>query len=489
MAAPACQDCGAPLRSTVARGLCPRCVVRAALTTESTAAVDELNEAGSARRFGAYELGRELGRGGMGVVYEARQLSLHRIVALKMLLPARLASVEELERFRFEAEGVAALEHPNILPVYEVGTAQGQPYFTMKLADGGSLAEQLQDKRLTAAEAARLLATVSHAVHHAHQRGIQHRDLKPGNILLDAAGRPYVSDFGLAKFRDRDSGLTLSTTVLGSPAYMSPEQASGDARRVTVASDVYSLGAILYESLAGRPPFAGATALETMRQVVEAEPTPLRELVARVDRDLEVICLKCLQKDPAKRYASAEVLARDLERWLAGDPIQARPVSRGERFVRWCRRRPALTASLAALFLALIAGIAGIAVQWRRAEEHSFRSALERYAADMQVASQALANHDVGLARRMIAAQMPAPSQPDFRGFEWRLLAQRGTGTPHADGARRHRHRRGIFARWPIRRVRGHGWLRTFVERLGRHVAQTNLRPRRPLVGPVHAGW
>jgi len=424
-----CEQCGAPLRGDVARGLCPRCVLGATLASESDVDIREP----ASQRFGDYELVRELGRGGMGVVYEARQLSLNRTVALKMLLPARLASRQELERFQFEAEGVAALDHPNILPVFEVGSVQGQPYFTMKLAEGGALSERMANDKwqMPNREAARLVATIARAVHYAHQRGIQHRDLKPGNILLDRDGRPFVSDFGLAKFRDKDSGLTLSTTVLGSPAYMSPEQATGDAKHVTVASDVYSLGAILYELLARRPPFQAPTALETMRQVVEQEPASLRSLDARIDRDLDVICLKCLSKEPAKRYASAEALADELERWLTGEPILARPISSPERLARWCRRKPALAGALAALLLALIAGVTGVAVQWRRAQEHSRRAeehsrqrALERYAADMQVASQALASHDLGLARRMIAAQTPEKGEPDPRGFEWRLLAR-----------------------------------------------------------------
>src|SRR5512138_1419601 len=249
MATTVCPECGAPLRGRLTRGLCPRCVLRVTLTEE--AAETEATRSPDARHlFGDYELLRELGRGGMGAVYEARQLSLNRVVALKMLLPSRLASPAELERFRLEAEAVAALDHPNILPLYEIGSCQGQPFFTMKLAEGGSLANAERGARNAesstpgihstttrrasrATDHASLVSQIARAVHYAHQRGIQHRDLKPGNILLDAEGRPYVSDFGLAKFLDRDSSLTLSSSMLGSPAYMSPEQAAGDTKRLT----------------------------------------------------------------------------------------------------------------------------------------------------------------------------------------------------------------------------------------------------------------
>jgi WD40 repeat protein/tRNA A-37 threonylcarbamoyl transferase component Bud32 len=340
-------------------GLCPRCVLRVTLTdTPDADADDAASEIPSGtRRFGDYELLRELGRGGMGIVYEARQASLNRVVALKMLLPSRLGSPMELERFRLEAEAVAALDHPHILPLYGVGSCQGQPYFTMKLAEGGALAARISDRQfhLAVREAVALLVQIARAVHYAHQRGIQHRDLKPGNILLDGAGRPYVSDFGLAKFRDRHANLTISSTVLGSPAYMAPEQAAGNTKQITTAADVYSLGAILFELLVGRPPFQGATALETMRQVAEQEPPSPRSLDPKIDRDLDTICLTSLSKEPAKRYASAEALAEELERWLGGEPILARAITPLEKFGRWCRRRPAQAALAASVGLALVA--------------------------------------------------------------------------------------------------------------------------------------
>jgi xanthine/CO dehydrogenase XdhC/CoxF family maturation factor len=380
--------------------------------------------------FGDYELLAELGRGGMGIVYRARHRSQGRVVALKMLLPARLASPSQLERFRLESAAVAELDHPNLLPVFEFGEYHGQPFFTMRVAEGGSLAARLAEGKssLDAKEAAKLVATIARSVHYAHQRGVQHRDLKPANILLDAAGHPFVSDFGIAKFRDHDAGLTLTEDVLGSPAYLAPEQAAGDAKRVTNKADVYSLGAILFECLAGRPPFAGRGVAILLRQIAEEEPVAPRSLKPGLSRDLEIICLKCLRKDPDKRFGSAEELADELERWLRGEPILSRPVSAAEALARWCRRRPSTAAALAALAVAIVAGGAGVTLQWRRATELYHRQRLERYAADLQVASQALVGHDLGLARRMLAAQIPEPGEKDLRGFEWRLLDRLAAG-------------------------------------------------------------
>ncbi len=421
---PICPECGAALRGRWTRGLCPRCLMRNTLKQDEEPEQEATGDtsAGFGRRFGDYELIRELGRGGMGVVYEARHLSLNRTVALKMLHPSRLSSPAQLQRFRQEAEAVAALDHPNILPIFEVGSVQGQPYFTMKLAEGGALAgSKVSFQSVTGQrDAVRLLAATARAVHYAHQRGIQHRDLKPHNVLLDAAGRPHVSDFGLAKFAGRDSSLTLSSEVLGSPAYMSPEQAAGDTKNLTTAADIYALGAILFELLTGRPPFSSENVPSLLRKIVEDEP----DASAVGDRDLRTVCLKCLGKDPERRYSSAEALADELERWLRGEPVLARPASGAERLHRWMQRRPALAAMLGALLLAVTAGIVGITLQWRRAEEHAYRREVERYAADLQVASQALATHDLGLARRMLAAQKPGANEPDLRGFEWRLLEQ-----------------------------------------------------------------
>jgi serine/threonine-protein kinase len=334
---------------------------------ERTAALVTLPGGTRARYFGDYELIRELGRGGMGVVYKAHQLNLNRPVALKMIRAAELASDDELRRFQNEAEAVATLDHSHIVPILEVGNHDGQRYFTMKLVAGSGLDRQLADFVANPTAAARLMKKAAEAVHHAHQRGILHRDLKPANILLDERGEPFVTDFGLAKRVEGDSELTLSGAILGTPSYMAPEQASGRRGAVTTASDVYGLGAVLYALLTGRAPFGGASAAEILEQVRESSPTPPSKVNPRTPRDLEVICLKCLEKEPGKRYATAGELAEDLRRFEAGETIRARPVGAHERLWRWCRREPAVATMALALLAALLAGLVGVATQWRRA--------------------------------------------------------------------------------------------------------------------------
>jgi serine/threonine-protein kinase len=323
----------------------------------------------SPRSFGDYELHDEIARGGMGIVFRARQLSLNRIVALKMIRTGELASPEDVERFRSEAQIVAQLRHPHIVPVHDFGEHERQLYFSMEWLDGGSLSEHIPELTENPTATARLLSAVARAVHHAHQHGILHRDLKPLNVLLDSEGRPYVADFGLSKRLTGAPALTASHAIVGTAPYMSPEQANGD-KGLTTASDVYSLGAILFTLLTGRPPFEAETWMETLQQVREQEPPRPGSLRPGIDRDLETICLKCLQKEPRHRYTSAEALADDLERWLAGEPISARPVRQWERVWKWAKRRPAAAGLAATLLLVFVLGLPALAALWWNAEHH-----------------------------------------------------------------------------------------------------------------------
>jgi serine/threonine-protein kinase len=298
--------------------------------------------------FGRYELLGELGRGGMGVVYKARQKDLDRLVALKMILASHLASEEQVRRFYAEAKAAAGLHHPHILQIYEVGEVHGQHYFAMEYVEGKSLADVLREGPLPSATAVSCLAAVARGVAHLHARGIVHRDVKPSNILLDRQDRPFLTDFGLVKRVASESHLTNTGAIVGTPSYMAPEQAAGRAD-VGPLCDVYSLGAVLYELLTGRPPFRGENPMDTLVQVLESEATLPTQVRPGIPRELELICLKCLEKTPANRYPSAEALADDLERFVRGEPVEARPQTLGQRLQRWTRREPALAAHLAIL--------------------------------------------------------------------------------------------------------------------------------------------
>ena len=319
--------------------------------------------------FGDYELLSEIARGGMGVVFQARQRSLNRIVALKMVLAVGKSTTDS-ERFLVEARAVARLSHPHIVPIYEVGEQGGRPFFTMEFISGGSLRERIDEFRGDQRAMAQLLATVARAVEHAHRRGILHRDLKPGNILLDERREPHVTDFGLAKRLDEESSLTQAGAIVGTPSYMAPEQAQA-ATDLSTAVDVYGLGAVLYELLTGRPPFKGETALETMMKARSQAPAAPRKMAADIDQDLETICLKCLEKEPSARYASAAALADDLERWLAGKPIHAREVSVRERLVKWSRRQPLLAGAAGTIGVACVALLILGGFLWQNAEQRA----------------------------------------------------------------------------------------------------------------------
>ena len=371
------------------------------------------------RRFGDYELLQELARGGMGVVYKARQVGAGRVVALKMVLAGHLASAESVRRFQIEAENAAKLDHPNIVPIYDVGMQDDQPYFTMKLLEGGNLAQSIDGPCDDTREVAKLMSKVARAVHHAHERGVLHRDLKPSNIVLHASGEPSVTDFGLARGLGEDTGLTVSGAAVGTPRYMAPEQAeSGHA--LTTAADVYGLGAIRYEALTGRPPFRAESTLAVLSQIRERDPERPSTINPKIDRDVETICLKCLEKEPGRRYASAAALADDLNRWLAGEPVEARPVGRAVRLWRWCRRSPAVAALTIAVSMLAVVVLLGALLAAHKSkaaaerERQLSRTSEERLARGLLSAADGLAHsrrfpearatywEAVGVARKLV---------------------------------------------------------------------------------------
>src|SRR5438132_3108488 len=365
-----CPQCGSGSR--VKRGLCLSCLLSQGLPEETSTETNQNGESNNAEtledvlseidvrdagwQLGNYQILEEIGRGGMGVIYRARQRHSRRIVALKRVLAYHADSQETLARFRREAEAAAHLDHPNILPIYEVGQCEDElPFFSMKFAAGGSLVEAAPTLRREPRRAAALMAKVARAVQYAHIRGILHRDLKPANILLDGHGEPLVSDFGLATWLDSVSDLTHSLTIFGTPGYIAPEQANpalAETAKLTPAADVYSLGAVLFDLLTGRPPFLGEHALAVIQQASQKSAPKLRSLAPTLDRDLETICARCLEREPQARYRSAGALAEDLERWLEGRPIIARPVSPPVRLWRWSKRNR-MTAAMTALSVAL----------------------------------------------------------------------------------------------------------------------------------------
>src|SRR5262245_43018780 len=357
-----CKKCETAILADEPEGLCAACVLETSLGMIR----DGVDGAGSAEvpnELGDYQLMEEIGYGGQGVVYRARQKSLNRIVALKVIGLGRWATKAHIKRFRFEAETAASLDHPCIVPIHEIGESDGSCYFSMKLVDGRRLDDVIKCDPLSPRRSVELIIKLARTVHYAHHRGILHRDIKPGNILIGADGEPHLTDFGLARLVERESSMTgTMAEALGTPSYMAPEQAAGDAAKLTSATDVYGLGAVFYHLLTRRPPFVGATIYKTVRLVLDADPQHPRVLNPRIDRDLETICLKCLEKDPQRRYSSALGLAEDLERWLRTEPIKARRSGALTRGRKWLRRNP--TAAVSMLSLAALVSIVGV-MFWR----------------------------------------------------------------------------------------------------------------------------
>ena len=366
------------------------------------------------RYFGDYVLLDEIARGGMGIVYRARQISLDRLVAVKMVQAGEFASAEKLQRFHTEAEAAAQLTHPHIVRIHEIGEQDGLQYFSMDLVNGQTLGELSNDTALPSREAAILARKLAGAVQYAHESGVIHRDLKPGNVLVDESGEPHITDFGLAKRVDGDSNLTATGMILGTPSFMPPEQATGRLREVGKAADTWALGAILYDTLTGRPPFIGATPLETLRMVVETDPIPPRMLMSSIPVDLETICLKCLQKDPTARYASARDLEEDLERFLSGKPILAKPVGVLGRLKKWAARNPAIATLSTLAVLAATIAVSTLVVSNIRISASNER---ERKTASLQ--RIALAQFEWRGGQVQAAETLLEQCPEDLRNWEW----------------------------------------------------------------------
>jgi WD40 repeat protein/predicted Ser/Thr protein kinase len=419
---PHCPKCGAELASPGAE--CANCLLELGFGSIGSNEAEPASEKPSAARvFGDYELLDEIARGGMGVVYRARQRRLGRTVAVKLIAGGRLATREFVRRFRAEAAAAAALQHPNIVAIHDVGVHEGSHFFSMDYVEGQNLAQLVGNRPLPAQKAAHYLKLIAEAIHYAHEQGILHRDLKPSNVLVDAGtDQPRVTDFGLAKWLDKESSLTLTGQVLGSPHFMPPEQADARRGKVDRRSDVFGLGGILYFLLTARPPFQGNSLETTLGQVLNVEPVSPRLLNPAVPRDLETICLKCLSKEPDRRYPTAQALGEDLSRFLNAESILARPTTILERTWRWCRRRPAFAGLLAAAIALLLTLAIGSPIVALRIQHARQIAEANLYGADLNLAQTALADADLGHARELLDRHRPAPGRSDPRGLEWRYL-------------------------------------------------------------------
>lgn len=434
-----CGECGAALPAYWPQGLCAQCAIDGALDmsyaqsqvnrTETAVAPADSRSPGMEVNdlllgtFGDYDLLEEIARGGMGVVYKARQRNLDRLVAVKMILAGPLAGKEFVQRFRTEAAAAAVLQHPNIVAIHDVGVHEGRHYFSMDYVQGRNLAQLVNQQPLPAGKAAQYVQLIAEAVHYAHERGILHRDLKPSNVLIDSVtDQPRVTDFGLAKRLDRDSGLTLSGQVLGSPNFMPPEQAGARRSKMGRSSDIYALGGIIYYLLTARPPFQADSLEQIIAQVLHAEPVAPRLLNPSIPRDLETITLKCLEKEPSRRYPTAQELADELSRVLRHEPIQARPVNVPEKLWRWCRRKPALATAVGLAVAAFLAGLAATSWQWSRAERNAALERQQRERAEAQAYASAMNSTqgawDANNIHRMPELLLETAASP-HRGFEW----------------------------------------------------------------------